>query len=139
MRFEQGAERFIQSGDDRSGRIPMPREGRAVPAWPRQLIAPSGTELERWTQLWHASPAFAWHGQNRERAVATLIRLENRCAQSRVDTRYVAELRQLRDQLGLAPDPDSRLGMVIGENLTGEEQPSNSTVRALMANDPAST
>jgi hypothetical protein len=29
--------------------------------------------------------------------------------------------------------------MVIGDSPIGEEQPSNSTVRALMANDPAST
>jgi hypothetical protein len=68
------------------------------------LIAPTGDELVRWFQLWSAPQAATWARTGQHDAVAALVRLEERCCQARPPTAsYVAQLGQLRNELGLCP------------------------------------
>jgi hypothetical protein len=87
--------------------IPHPRSGdhEAIPAWPETLIPPTSNELGRWVQLWSAPQAVAWARTGQQHDVARLVRLEDRCSQTRTPpAEYVAALGFLRRELGLAPD-----------------------------------
>ena len=76
--------------------------GVQIPAWPETMIEPTDSELARWTQLWRLPQAKVWTRRGQERAVATLVRLEQRCFQDRPPSaRCTAELRLLRRELGL--------------------------------------
>jgi hypothetical protein len=80
---------------------PGPTRGQ-IPAWPEVLIPPNGRELARWTELWRLPQAKVWTRRGQERAVATLVRLEQRSYQARRPcARCAAELGLLRRELGL--------------------------------------
>jgi hypothetical protein len=69
------------------------------------LIEPLDRELGRWRQLWSRPQAAVWARKGQVHAVATLVRLELSCGQSRRPQAYrVAELARLRRELGLTLD-----------------------------------
>lgn len=85
-------------------RIPEPRSrfGVPIPAWPPTMIGPSEFESARWSELWNHPQALAWFDKQQDLSVAALVRLEQRCHQSRpLAQTYSAELEQLRHDLGL--------------------------------------
>ena len=87
--------------------VPEPRSGYtgSVPPWPDSLIEPLERELARWRQLWSRPQAAVWARKGQVSAVATLVRLELSCGQSRRPQAYrVAELARLRRELGLTLD-----------------------------------
>jgi hypothetical protein len=73
----------------------------SVPPWPMSMIGPSGAELARWSQLWSHPRAPVWVETSQELAVATLVRVEQRCARSRPSPVAQFERDRLRGQLGL--------------------------------------
>ncbi len=73
----------------------------SVPAWPASLIGPSETERDRWCELWSDPRAAVWVHTGQERAVAELVRLEQRVGRHRRAPGAAAELNRLRNQLGL--------------------------------------
>lgn len=73
-----------------------------IPAWPETLIEPTDSELARWEQLWRLPQARVWTRRGQQHAVATLVRLEQRCYRARrPSARCGAELVILRRELGL--------------------------------------
>jgi hypothetical protein len=73
-----------------------------IPAWPEAMIEPTNSELGRWAALWRLPQAKVWSRHGQERAVASLVRLEQRCYRAtRPSARCAAELRFLRRELGL--------------------------------------
>jgi hypothetical protein len=66
------------------------------------MIEPTDSELARWAQLWKLPQAKVWTRRGQQHAVATLVRLEQRCYQARrPSARCAAELGLLRRELGL--------------------------------------
>ena len=77
----------------------------STPAWPASMIRPSESELARWTELWRSAHAASWMRGERQRAVASLVRLEERCSRRRPSARALVQLADLRRELGL-PEED---------------------------------
>jgi hypothetical protein len=73
----------------------------ATPAWPTSMIEPCESELERWSELWRYGQAALWARTQSEQSVASLVRLEQRCAHRRPSTWALDELERLRTELGL--------------------------------------
>jgi hypothetical protein len=66
------------------------------------MIGPSDIELARWSELWNHPQARAWFDNKQDLSVAVLVRLEQRCHQSRpLASAHRTELEQLRHDLGL--------------------------------------
>ena len=72
-----------------------------TPAWPPAMIEPCESELARWSELWLHGQAATWARTQREQSVASLVRLEQRCAHRRPSEWALAELERLRTDLGL--------------------------------------
>jgi hypothetical protein len=85
-------------------RIPIPRDEYrgSIPDWPACLIEPTPRERHRWVELWGTPQARVWAERCQERAVASLVRLEQRDTHQ-IPARLMAELGQLRWELGLPP------------------------------------
>ena len=80
---------------------PGPTSAR-IPAWPETLIEPTHSEVARWDELWRLPQATVWTRRGQQHAVATLVRLEQRCYRARRQSaRCAAELDLLRRELGL--------------------------------------
>jgi len=73
-----------------------------TPPWPPSMIAPSGTELTRWMQLWSRHPrAGCVGGHKQEETVAALVRVQQRCCRHVPSALAEFEVRCLRGELGL--------------------------------------
>jgi hypothetical protein len=73
----------------------------STPAWPAAMIGPSESELARWAELWRYPEAAVWVQAEKERAVATLVRLEGRCHRKWSSHWALTELERFRSELGL--------------------------------------
>lgn len=83
--------------------IPLTRAAYygSTPAWPTGMIAPTGSEWSRWSQLWSYRQAAVWFEAGQESIVATLVRLEQRCGRRRSSVPAAKELERIRCELGL--------------------------------------
>lgn len=99
----ESVQRSVNILDARIGVLRAGYRG-SIPDWPATLIEPVEREMARWVELWGGPRAEVWVRTAQEHAVAALVRLEQRCDQAPVSGHCVAELRQLRRELGLTPD-----------------------------------
>ena len=68
------------------------------------MIKPSETELARWSELWSYPQAAVWFQADQESAVASLVRLEQRCSRRRSSPTAHVQLAELQRQLGLSDE-----------------------------------
>jgi hypothetical protein len=100
-------------------RIPIPRDGHrgSTPEWPGCLIEPTPGEYRRWVELWGAPQAAVWAERCQERAVASLVRLEQRDTY-RLPARLRAQLCQLRGELGLSAESTAMASSTCSDTST---------------------
>jgi hypothetical protein len=73
----------------------------STPTWPATMIEPRDSELARWSELWAHPQAAVWFQTEQEHAVATLVRLEQRCGRRRSSAPAQAELQRCHRELGV--------------------------------------
>ena len=121
------------------GPLPQPTRRRTnAPVIPTTVLPPEGRKGHApkvppfitlgkvgrayWQYIWHTPQAAAW-APGMEVAVARRAELEDLWSETK-DTRYLGELRQLEDRLGLTPRAMAQLRWTIGEpEATEQGQP----------------
>jgi hypothetical protein len=131
------SQRVRRGGTPHTARRSLPAAGYAgpIPQWPAYLNEPTERELSRYRELWACPLGAAWAGHAQEYAIATLVRLEQRCELPGVSGQHLAELRHLRGELGLTLAALAKLGLEI-EDETPDEGTGTARVRRLRAIDP---
>jgi hypothetical protein len=101
------------------GTIMLPAKGRKgrPPAWPLEVV-PKTEERRLWGKLWRTPQAVAWEDYEWFRVVGRYVRVVIE-AENELDTKLLAEARQLEDRLGLNPLAMLRLRWEVTDDEIG--------------------
>jgi hypothetical protein len=96
-------QRRTDRGLSAAAQVRLPAAGRKgrPPTWPLEA-EPKDAERALWSRLWHTPQAVAWDRFEWSRVVARYVRVVLE-AESELDSKLLAEARQLEDRLGLNP------------------------------------
>lgn len=120
----------------RLGPLQLPAEGRSgrAPAWPLAGRLRAG-EQEAWRELWRTPQAVAWERVGWVRVVGRYCRVLVESERT-LDSKLLAEVRQLEDRLGLTPKSMRLLLWSVVGDTVGEQRRRRREESRVVAVDP---